>query len=136
MPNAVHAMWTDIQKWCEELDEGVKNAIAAPFEAAWQTVSRIIEDVKTAWEDLMRTMSGAAGLTPEARGAGASIGLMPQPKAGGADFMTNGPQLLLVGEAGPEHVVVTPQNNYNLTIHSNAQTEQVAADFAMMGAFA
>lgn len=31
--------------------------------------------------------------------------------ANGADFMTNGPTLMLVGEAGPEHVSVTPSGS-------------------------
>ena len=47
----------------------------------------------------------------------------------------NGPESLIMGAAGGQ-VYPTTQNNYSLTIHSQAQSEQVQASFAMMRALA
>ena len=46
----------------------------------------------------------------------------------------NGPESLIMGAAGGQ--VYPTTNNYNLTIHSQAQSEQVQASFAMMRALA
>ena len=49
--------------------------------------------------------------------------------ATGADFVTNGPQLLMVGEAGREQVSVTPLEGPNLNGPQGGITIQVMGDF-------
>jgi hypothetical protein len=46
----------------------------------------------------------------------------------------NGPESLIMGSAGGQ--VYPTTNNYNLTINSQARSEQVQASFAMMRALA
>lgn len=52
--------------------------------------------------------------------------------ASGGDFITNGPRLIMVGEAGPEHVQITPMNTYNLNVTTQQQSMGVIQDFATM----
>lgn len=108
----------------QEQGNYIYDAIMTPWESALARVQKIVQEIQTFWSSIMPSVQGPAWVP--------SV----QPKANGADFMTTGPQLLLVGEAGPEHVQVTPQNNYNLSIHTNAPTEPIIADFAMMQGFA
>jgi hypothetical protein len=51
------------------------------------------------------------------------------PAATGADFVTDGPQLMMVGEAGREQVSVTPLEGPNLNGPQGGITIQVMGDF-------
>ena len=63
-----------------------------------------------------------------------NIGNETQAYADGGQFITNGPQMILVGEAGPEQVTAQPlsNNNYNLTINEAGGVVDPAMSFAFM----
>ena len=67
--------------------------------------------------------AGAAGIAANA------IFNNIMPAATGADFNTSGPQLMLVGEAGREHVSVTPLEGPNINGPQGGITIQVMGDF-------
>ncbi len=55
----------------------------------------------------------------------------------GGDWLVTEPTLFLAGERGPERATFQPiQNSYNLTIHSQARTEDVRGSFELMRALA
>lgn len=69
---------------------------------------------------------------------GANIGNTIQAYADGGSFVTSGPQMILVGEAGPEQVTVQPltNNNYNLTVNEAGGVVDPALSFAFMRSMA
>jgi len=70
--------------------------------------------------------AGAAGIAANAL----FNQMVPVQKAAtGADFTTSGPQLMLVGEAGREHVSVTPLEGPNINGPQGGITIQVMGDF-------
>lgn len=117
--------------------EGLANG--EPIEKA----KREIEAIKNAWlgiTDKSVTLTvnvGGAG-AGTVTGPGANIGNTIQAYADGGQFITNGPQMILVGEAGPEQVTVQPltTNNYNLTVNEAGGVVDPALSFAFMRSMA
>jgi hypothetical protein len=155
----VETAWRAIKDFSARFAVGTYNVVATVFEAIANAVIAAVNAVLKAVA-LLPGMSGAVvipkitirrlkledALGSDEAQEGESSGAPVRKAAIGADFITRGPQLMLVGEAGRERVQVTPfgkqpagssvNNYYNLTIHTNAPVEPIIADFAMLRAMA
>ena len=106
--NLSSAWWGRLYLSALEWGPKLLDVLKAPFEEAYRQIVIQLNGIIVAWNSVMGVVGGP------------QIGLLSVPDS---PYKKGGDMMETI-------------NNFNLTIHSNAQTEQVAADFAMMGAFA
>jgi hypothetical protein len=119
--------WSAIRTVAGTAWEGIKNVIKAPINA----IISMVNSMLSAWNALEIRIPGFGFDLPSVTilgqtiggghlgWAGATIGtpdigLIPMLAKGG-DFITRGPMLIGVGEAGPERVTVQPQSSRGLS---------------------
>jgi len=119
------------------ISEFIKRQLAAQFgnAAIVASATATASAVGAAWAGpafLSATATGgissAAGLASITAGLTAARGLAVF-AATGADFTTNGPQLMVVGEQGREHVSVTPLEGPNINGPQGGVTINISGDF-------
>ncbi len=129
-------LWTTLQTTATTVWNALKLAVTKPMEDLWKAIERIFngirdtlvgiwEDIKKRVSNIVETLIGAvkgmfAGFNihiplPHFEVSWNDIGFgVKVPKVNvnwyrmGGDFVANGPQLIGVGENGPEHVQITP----------------------------
>jgi len=128
--DSLNDLRTDAQKVTEAIDGMTESMVRALIEG---------QDLGDALESVLKSIA-IKGITAIVLGAiGAATGGAAFNLAGilagafgaatGADFVTDGPQLMMVGEAGREQVSVTPLEGPNLNGPQGGITIQVMGDF-------
>ena len=136
--NAITASFDTNKDGIVSADEGLKEYLATVAALNAQVLalpedSYVTIHVRTEGMDAVAALANITGqqgqVVAEARAGGGPV----QP---GGRYVVgeNGPESLIMGAAGGQ--VYPTTNNYNLTIHSQARSEQVQASFAMMRALA
>ncbi|MBO0459832.1 phage tail tape measure protein [Enterococcus hulanensis] len=115
--NSLSGAWESVKTTASNMWNAIKDAITAPFSAAWDTISGIVDKIKSAFDfnisfprieipDIPLPHFEMSGSFNPLKGELPSIGVNWYAKGG----MFTGPNVIGVGEAGPEAVLPLREN--------------------------